>query len=150
MECRLELPTLLLSKSQPTKAELRTPRTPRQPCSISCHNSSPFLPPPPLLLNCQVAAPCRLGQQQLGNLREEEGEGGRGGPRPRRLSTKNPAVPTKSKDTPYLWPPLRSLKASLAQLVEHALRKRMVVGSIPTGGSLSCRGSAFLSAWPGE
>ena len=26
--------------------------------------------------------------------------------------------------------------ASLAQLVEHALRKRMVVGSIPTGGSL--------------
>ena len=24
--------------------------------------------------------------------------------------------------------------ASLAQLVEHALRKRMVVGSIPTGG----------------
>ena len=25
--------------------------------------------------------------------------------------------------------------ASLAQLVEHALRKRMVVGSIPTGGS---------------
>ena len=27
--------------------------------------------------------------------------------------------------------------ASLAQLVEHALRKRMVVGSIPTGG-LSC------------
>ena len=26
------------------------------------------------------------------------------------------------------------LIASLAQLVEHALRKRMVVGSIPTGG----------------
>ena len=26
------------------------------------------------------------------------------------------------------------LQASLAQLVEHALRKRMVVGSIPTGG----------------
>ena len=26
--------------------------------------------------------------------------------------------------------------ASLAQLVEHALRKRMVVGSIPTGGFL--------------
>ena len=26
------------------------------------------------------------------------------------------------------------LNASLAQLVEHALRKRMVVGSIPTGG----------------
>ena len=32
------------------------------------------------------------------------------------------------------------LKASLAQLAEHALRKRMVVGSIPTGGSLSCIG----------
>ncbi len=29
-----------------------------------------------------------------------------------------------------------SAEASLAQLVEHALRKRMVVGSIPTGGSL--------------
>ena len=28
------------------------------------------------------------------------------------------------------------VSASLAQLVEHALRKRMVVGSIPTGGSL--------------
>ena len=27
--------------------------------------------------------------------------------------------------------------ASLAQLVEQALRKRMVVGSIPTGGSLA-------------
>ena len=26
------------------------------------------------------------------------------------------------------------LEASLAQLAEHALRKRMVVGSIPTGG----------------
>ena len=30
---------------------------------------------------------------------------------------------------------LQSSNASLAQLVEHALRKRMVVGSIPTGGS---------------
>ena len=29
--------------------------------------------------------------------------------------------------------------ASLAQLVEHALRKRMVVGSIPTGGCLAQR-----------
>ena len=27
-----------------------------------------------------------------------------------------------------------AISASLAQLVEHALRKRMVVGSIPTGG----------------
>ena len=26
------------------------------------------------------------------------------------------------------------INASLAQLVEHALRKRMAVGSIPTGG----------------
>ena len=30
------------------------------------------------------------------------------------------------------------LQASLAQLVEHALRKRMIVGSIPTGGFLQC------------
>ena len=30
-----------------------------------------------------------------------------------------------------------SASASLAQLVEHALRKHMVVGSIPTGGSLA-------------
>ena len=30
----------------------------------------------------------------------------------------------------------RAVSASLAQLVEHALRKRMIVGSIPTGGSL--------------
>ena len=29
---------------------------------------------------------------------------------------------------------LNEFSASLAQLVEHALRKRMVVGSIPTGG----------------
>ena len=28
------------------------------------------------------------------------------------------------------------VKASIAQLAEHALRKRTVVGSIPTGGSL--------------
>ena len=28
----------------------------------------------------------------------------------------------------------RNTIASIAQLVEHALRKRMVVGSIPTGG----------------
>ena len=32
--------------------------------------------------------------------------------------------------------------ASLAQLVEHALRKRMVVGSIPTGGS--CQLAAYI------
>ena len=30
---------------------------------------------------------------------------------------------------------LDEFSASLAQLVEHALRKRIVVGSIPTGGS---------------
>ena len=29
--------------------------------------------------------------------------------------------------------------ASLAQLAEHALRKRMVVGSIPTGGLITAR-----------
>ena len=33
--------------------------------------------------------------------------------------------------------------ASLAQLVEHALRKRMVVGSIPTGGSLALQHREF-------
>jgi len=37
----------------------------------------PFLPPPPLLLNCEVAAGRDGKAQQLGNLREEEGEGGR-------------------------------------------------------------------------
>ena len=30
--------------------------------------------------------------------------------------------------------PYKTVGASLAQLAEHALRKRMVVGSIPTGG----------------
>ena len=33
----------------------------------------------------------------------------------------------------------RAVSASLAQLVEHALRKRMVVGSIPTGGLVTAR-----------
>ena len=33
----------------------------------------------------------------------------------------------------------QSPQAPLAQLAEHALRKRMVVGSIPTGGSCSQR-----------
>jgi hypothetical protein len=32
------------------------------------------------------------------------------------------------------WAHESCMSASLAQLVEHALRKRMVVGSIPTGG----------------
>ena len=32
---------------------------------------------------------------------------------------------------------LNAFNASLAQLVEHVLRKRMVVGSIPTGGSIA-------------
>ena len=36
------------------------------------------------------------------------------------------------------------MMASLAQLVEHALRKRMVVGSIPTGG---CDHSAESAPW---
>ena len=31
----------------------------------------------------------------------------------------------------WMW-----IRASLAQLVEHALRKRRVMGSIPTGGSV--------------
>ena len=34
--------------------------------------------------------------------------------------------------------------ASIAQLVEHALRKRTVVGSIPTGGFLSLPAKAFI------
>ena len=49
--------------------------------------------------------------------------------------------------------------ASLAQLVEHALRKRMVVGSIPTGGFVAvafflldymarCRALAFAPSPP--
>ena len=54
------------------------------------------------------------------------------------------------------------MSASLAQLVEHALRKRMVVGSIPTGGFIHnskrarsvfnskavCRGSVWNTRWP--
>ena len=36
--------------------------------------------------------------------------------------------------------------ASIAQLAEHALRKRMVVGSIPTGGSFAKPPSAD-DAW---
>ena len=49
---------------------------------------------------------------------------------------------------PTLW-------ASIAQLVEHALRKRMVVGSIPTGGS-HCKvmgSTPMMGAWanlPGD
>ena len=40
--------------------------------------------------------------------------------------------------------------ASIAQLVEHALRKRMVVGSIPTGG-LSCQpGPEICEQWMGR
>ena len=38
--------------------------------------------------------------------------------------------------------------ASIAQLVEHALRKRTVVGSIPTGGfSLQFVGNNFWAVW---
>ena len=37
------------------------------------------------------------------------------------------------------------LNASLAQLVEHALRKHMVVGPIPTGGSLAAVGLGHLN-----
>ena len=35
--------------------------------------------------------------------------------------------------------PVSADSASLAQLAEHALRKRMVVGSIPTGGLVTAR-----------
>ena len=42
-------------------------------------------------------------------------------------------------------------RASLAQLAEHALRKRMVVGSIPTGGLLLWRcGTTTESSWPNK
>eukprot|EP00975_Prorocentrum_lima_P002920 642753-Prorocentrum_lima.AAC.1 len=37
---------------------------------------------------------------------------------------------------------LQESQASLAQLAEHAFRKRMVVGSIPTGGSMTCNASS--------
>ena len=40
-----------------------------------------------------------------------------------------------------IWPD--PISASLAQLVEHALRKRMIVGSIPTGGSIAALTPAF-------
>ena len=39
------------------------------------------------------------------------------------------------------------LTASLAQLAEHALRKRMVVGSIPTGGFKSLSRARLDLAW---
>ena len=38
--------------------------------------------------------------------------------------------------------------ASLAQLAEHALRKRMVVGSIPTGGFLAARDWFGITHYP--
>ena len=40
--------------------------------------------------------------------------------------------------------------ASLAQLVEHALRKRMVVGSIPTGGFFAVGGHAHVCSEAGK
>ena len=40
--------------------------------------------------------------------------------------------------------------ASLAQLVEHALRKRMVVGSIPTGGLIIFRFTQMSARPQGE
>ena len=39
------------------------------------------------------------------------------------------------------------IRASLAQLVEHALRKRMVMGSMPIGGSV---GKCPEKAWKWE
>ena len=48
------------------------------------------------------------------------------------------------------------IRASLAQLVEHALHKRMVMGSIPIGGSVGkCMkegaevGKGMVDAWGG-
>ena len=38
--------------------------------------------------------------------------------------------------------------ASIAQLAEHALRKRMVVGSIPTGGFIFHAPDRANIAWP--
>ena len=38
---------------------------------------------------------------------------------------------------------VQGLIASIAQLVEHALRKRTVVGSIPTGGSFGLVTTAY-------
>ena len=55
-----------------------------------------------------------------------------------------PAVATRGVyPVPRLQPPDelpdgQHLNASVAQLAEHALRKRMVVGSIPTGGFAAC------------
>ena len=42
--------------------------------------------------------------------------------------------------------PYKTLGASLAQLAEHALRKRMVAGSIPAGG-LQLKGRCAAFAW---
>ena len=110
------------------------------------HTLTPPLPPP-LLLNCQVAALCRLGSAATSQFKRRGGGRGGGRPPPSNLSAKLPPTPQKRQaskpaivsfmplDRTYFKPDL-SLKASLAQLVEHALRKRMVVGSIPTGGSL--------------
>ena len=43
--------------------------------------------------------------------------------------------------------PYKALGASLAQLAEHALRKRMVAGSIPAGG---CSSKADARCLPGR
>ena len=40
--------------------------------------------------------------------------------------------------------------ASLAQLAEHALRKRMVTGSIPVGGFSAIGADALHVKWPGS
>ena len=42
-----------------------------------------------------------------------------------------------AKERPKTLRIILSADASLAQLAEHALRKRMVVGSIPTGGFIA-------------
>ena len=56
---------------------------------------------------------------------------GHAGPRQASVLGHDAMVLARRYATSVAW---LSLEASLAQLAEHALRKRMVVGSIPTGG----------------
>ena len=51
----------------------------------------------------------------------------------------SPAVQTRNAKPARILFCLGEASASLAQLAEHALRKRMVVGSIPTGGFYACQ-----------
>ena len=49
----------------------------------------------------------------------------------------SPAVPTRNAKPARIQFCLGEASASLAQLAEHALRKRMVMGSIPIGGFIA-------------